>query len=621
MSTVTIQEAIELGLQHHQAGRLSEAEAVYQQILAEHPGNSDALHLLGLSAHQQGNHVLAIELLDRAIASNSNVAAYYSNLALILKEVGHLDRAAVAFQAALRLRGDYTEDHYNLGVVLQELRQYDGAISCYRQAVAKQPDLAKAWNNLGNVLRATGHPDEGITAYLQAIHFSQPVLAMVQSNLGNAYKDQGRLDAALECYRSAVALQPSNAQMHCNLVYSLHFHPAYDQHALAAENRRWRIQHADPLRQFVETHTNDRNPDRRLKIGYVSPNFCEQAESYFVVPLLEAHDRDLYEIHCYSSVTRPDAVTARLQKSCSAWHEVQPLSDEALAAKIRSDGIDLLVDLTMHMAHSRLLTFARKPAPVQITWLAYPGSTGLTTIDYRWTDAHMEPLASDDSWSSEQPLRLPDSWCCYDALSEPPPVNELPAEHNGYLTVGSFNNPCKYNSHVFKLWSRALRSVPQSRLLLLAAEGNAREWFSASLAAAGISPDRISFVPPTSRRDYFQYYHQIDLAFDPFPYNGITTTCDSLSMGVPVLNLVGITPAARAGLSLLSTVGLSDFATISEEEFIASFVNLCHNLPRLAALRCGLRQQMHASPLMNANRFARQVESSYRSVWRNWCAV
>jgi protein O-GlcNAc transferase len=621
MSAVTTPKAIELGIQHHQAGRLAEAAAVYREIIAQHPNHSDALHLLGIATHQQGNHQAAIEFLDRAIALNPSVPAYHSNLGLILKDLGQFHRASAAFEAALQLRGDHAEDYYNLGVVFQAQGDFERAIDSYRQSIALAPTSAKARNNLGNVLRAIGRLDDSIVAYHEAITCVRPVLGMVQCNLGNALKGQGRLDQAIECYRQAVALQPGNEQMHSNLVYSLHFHPHYDVLALAKENRQWRERHADPLKRFIPIHANDPAPNRRLKIGYVSPNFCEQAECFFVVPLLENHNQDQFEIHCYSSVLHHDWISQRIQQTGATWHDVPALSDGALAEKIRVDEVDILIDLTMHMARSRLLLFARKPAPVQVTWLAYPGSTGLDTIDYRLTDALMEPRGADDSWSSEDPIRLPDAWCCYEPLDATPPVGALPALRNGYLTVGSLNNLCKHHADVWRLWAQALAAVPNSRLVLLAGEGQHRELIRGMFATAGIAPERVNFVTPCSRIDYLKYYDQIDLGLDPFPYNGITTTCDALWMGVPVLSRVGNNPAARAGLSLLSTVGLSEFTAHTDEEFISKFVESARDLTRLAELRSNLRQRIQISPLMDGPRFTRHVELAYRTMWHKWCAT
>ena len=267
---------------------------------------------------------------------------------------------------------------------------------------------------------------------------------------------------------------PSDPYPHSNLIYVMHFDPSYGVHELAEEAAQWRTRHSDSLKKFIRPHTNSVDPERRLKIGYVSPNFYRQAECFFVVPLLEHHDHRQFEIHCYASAARPDAVTARLQKSADAWHDVQRMTNEALAEKIRGDGIDILVDLTMHMGNKRLTLFARKPCPVQVTWLAYPGTTGLDAIDYRLTDAHMEPPEADDSWSSEKPVRLPDCWCCYEPIGEYPAVAALPALDNGYVTFGSLNTAMKHNEALLRIWATVLAALPHSRLLMLGGRSVAR---------------------------------------------------------------------------------------------------------------------------------------------------
>jgi protein O-GlcNAc transferase len=619
MSTVTIQEAIEIGMQHHQAGRLAEAEAVYQEIIAQHPNHSDAFHLLGIAAHQNGNHQNAVEFIDRAIALNPSVAVYHSNLGLILKEIGNFQRARVAFEAALQLRWEHSEDHYNLGVALQELRDYDRAIASYRQAISQQPDLAKAWNNLGNVLRATGRSDEGIAAYKQAVDCLQHVLATVQTNLGNAYKDQGRLDEAIECYRWAVDLLPENSKMHSNLVYSLHFHPNFDLQEMAKETRHWRQRHADPLKPLATRHSNNVDPDRKLRIGYVAPHFYNHCQSLFLVPLLSHHEHDQFQIYLYGDVSRPDALTTQLQGYADYWRSTTCKSDEATAELIVKDEIDILVDLSLHMENDRLLVFARKPAPVQVTWLGYPSTTGLDTIDYRLTDPYLDPPGTIDDFYSEQSYRLPDTFWCYDPLAVHPTVNPLPALTAGHITFGCLNNFSKVNQWVLERWSHVLRALPRSRMFISCPGGSCRQRTLAVFQDAGVAVDRIEFYSFLPRHQYLELYHQIDLALDTFPYNGHTTSLDAMWMGVPTITLIGSTPVGRAGWCQLSNVGLPELAATSANEFVRIAVELANDLPRLAKIRSTLRSRMRASPLMDGPRFTRHLEAAYRSMWQRWC--
>jgi protein O-GlcNAc transferase len=288
---------------------------------------------------------------------------------------------------------------------------------------------------------------------------------------------------------------------------------------------------------------------------------------------------------------------------------------------IREDGVDILVDLALHTAGNRLPVFARQPAPVQATWLGYPGSTGLRGIGYRLTDAHMEPPGSRScgtASSSEKPVRLPDCWCCYQPADETPEVNALPALSADGVTFGSLNNFTKMHESVLALWARVLEAVKGSRLLMYCPEGLARERVRASLGARGIAAERVELVGASPRLEYMKLYQRIDIGLDPFPFNGMSTTCDALWMGAPVLTLPGKMPASRMGLSILSSVGLEELAAASEKDFVRMAVKLAKNLPRLADLRATLRPRMQASPLMDAPRFTQNVEAAYRSMWQAW---
>lgn len=356
-----------------------------------------------------------------------------------------------------------------------------------------------------------------------------------------------------------------------------------------------------------------------MKIGYVSTDFRDHSVSFFIAPLLEAHAREEVEIYCYSGLRKPDTITERLRKSGSVWRDVPTLSDEELAAQIRADGIDILVDLTMHSANHRLLTFARKPAPVQVSWLAYPGTTGLETIDYRLTDASMEPLSYQDHLPGGRPVHLPDSWCCYEPLGEFPEPGELPALQAGHVTFGSLNNFCKINEAVQECWARLLQAVPGSRLLIYCPEGDGRRDLLHFFDIHGAGMERVEFVAHCPREEHMRLYRRIDICLDPFPCNGMTTTCHALWMGSPVVTLPGSAPVSRAALSLLSTVRLPECVAKSEADYIRVAMDFATDLPRLAEFRATARPRMRASPLMDAPRFARAIERAYRAMWREWC--
>ncbi len=342
----------------------------------------------------------------------------------------------------------------NLGAALKGQGKLDTAVACYRRALELKPDDAETHNNLGAALQGQGKLDEAVACYRRALEL-KPDSAEAHNNLGTAFKDQGKLDEAVACYRRALELKPDSAEIHSNLVYTLNFCPGYDAQAICEEHRRWNQQHAEPLAKFIAPHANDRSPDRRLRIGYVSPDFRDHVVGLNLLPLFRQHDRRRFEIFCYADVLRPDAVTNRFQGHADGWRNAVGWTDEALARRIREDRIDILVDLTLHMARNRLLVFARKPAPVQVTFAGYPGTTGLAAIDYRLTDPYLDPPGLSDRHYSEESIRLPDTFWCYDPLAGEPAVNPLPALEKGCLTFGCLNNFCKINAFVLRLWAQS----------------------------------------------------------------------------------------------------------------------------------------------------------------------
>jgi predicted O-linked N-acetylglucosamine transferase (SPINDLY family) len=335
--------------------------------------------------------------------------------------------------------------------------------------------------------------------------------------------------------------------------------------------------------------------------------------------MLSRHDHAEFEIFCYSSVERPDEHTRRIAGYADVWRDVRLLDDVSLASTIRDDRIDILIDLTMHMANGRPLLFARAPAPIQIAWLAYPGTTGMDAMDYRFTDPRLDPCGFENQYS-EHSIRLGDSFWCYDPLADEPHVNPLPALERGYVTFGCLNNPCKVTEATLALWGGVMRALPGSRLRLLAPRGHYRQRMLQRLAGQGIDPDRVSFANYQVRADYLRSYHEIDIGLDTFPYNGHTTSLDSLWMGVPTITRVGETSVGRGGLSQLFQLELLELAADSDLGFVAAAVALARDFPRLAALRQELRARLEASPLMDAGRFARSIEAAYRAVWSDYCA-
>ena len=494
------------------------------------------------------------------------------------------------------------------------------AIVAYRRAIQFKPGYTDAHCNLGNAFKEQGLLPEAIAEYRRAVEL-KPDFAAAHTNLGNALKEEAQFDGVMECYLKAVTLKPKDTLMHSNMVYTALFHPGYDAHALREQCAVWEALHGEPRRKFHQPHTNVPDPERRLRIGYVSPNFSRHVIHHFLLPLLKAHDRAGFEIFCYASVKVPDSVTHRMMKSADVWRDAFGMAEQELAERIRGDGIDILVDLTQHMADNRLAVFARKPAPVQVAWLGYPGSTGLRTMDCRITDSWMEPEAAAWSESVEKVVRLPDSWFCFDPVDEYPELGEPPALKAGHVTFGCLNTFCKVNDAVLERWAGVMRAVEGSRLLMRCPQGAAQARVREFFGSRGIAAERVELVAWTATRgEFLKLFDRIDIALDPFPYNGGTTTCEALWMGVPVLTLPGEMIVSRIGLSILSAAGMPEFIAHSEADYVRLAADLAADLPRLAQLRATLRGRMKASAFMDGPRFARNFEHAIREMWRAWCA-
>lgn len=642
MPPIAIDQAIQVAVKHHQAGRLAEAERIYRQILAQQENQVDTLHLLGVVALQTGRSDLAIELIGRAIAANPNAADYHMNFGVALRQKWRLEDAVLAYREAIRLKFDYPEAHSNLGNALTCLGRIDEAIPAYSSAIQLRPAYGDAWANLANALKDQGKLDEAAGACEKAIELN-PASGPVHNNLANILKEKGLIAEALASYDRAIALNPSDPGFQSNRLYLLHFHPDYDAVSICAEHRKWNQRHAEPLAKLIQPHAAPvpsraltSAGERRLKIGYVSPDLSTHPVGRFLLPLLEQHDRGRFEVFCYSDVRVPDAMTGRIRAAADTWRSIVGAGDDSVAQLVRRDGIDILVDLTMHSANGRLLVFARKPAPVLVSYLAYCSTTGLTTMDYRFTDAHLDPPAAGDENYSEKSIRLQTYWC-YEPTIAPstpspaltssgqpsskqavPAVEPPPALVTGHVTFGCLNSFAKVSPAALTAWSRLLGKVPGSRLLLHARQGSHRQRVMDLFAREGVDPARVAFVGPVPIAEYFALYNRIDICLDPFPYAGGTTTCDALWMGVPVVTLSGNTAVARAGVSILSSAGFAEWVAHSPDQYVQLAAELACDLPRLAQLRAALRERLRGSLLMDAQRFAADVEAAYREMWRVW---
>ncbi len=601
-------------------GLLADAILEYRRAITIRPDFAEAHGNLGATLGDDRQFEEAIAASRQAIALKPDYPEAHHNLGVVLHEMGHLDEAIAAARRAIALRADYAQAWGNLGAALHEKGDLEAAIAAFRQALAFRPDDPVAICNLGVPLRSSGHLAEAIAAFRQALAI-RPDYPDALNNLGNALKDAGRLDEALDAYRQALAANPAFSAAHSNLLFAMNYHPGLSTETVAEEHRRWDREHVAPFRSLITTHANHRAPERRLRIGYVSPDFRRHPVGHFLLPLLAAHDRSAFEIFCYAQVPVPDAITEKLRAHAAHWRNLTGLSAARAAECIREDRIDILVDLSGHTAHHRLDVFACKPAPIQVTWLGYPNTTGLDAMDFRLTDSHADPAGQTEHLHSERLIRLdPCAWCFLPPQS--PPLNE---RKPGAVTFGCFNNFAKITGPMLSVWAQILHAVPGSRLLLKArslTSGETRMRVLRIFGESGIAAERLELRGHDAQHQtHLALYGCVDIALDTYPYHGTTTTCEALWMGVPVITLAGKTHASRVGVSLLTNSGLPELIAHTESDYVRIATSLANDAARLSELRATLRGKMKASPLMDAPHFALKIEEAFREMWRAWCAT
>jgi protein O-GlcNAc transferase len=639
-----------LGLICQQTGRAREGAGLIRRAVAMRPQNAQYLANLGLVLATLGETDEAIATYQSAVAVKAQPETYY-NFANALRSASRLQEAIAAYRKAVELRPAFVEAWINLAATLHDDQQLPEAVAAYQQAVSIRPDLFLGWANLGRALRDKGdfaaaaaafsravelRPDsaeswfslgetlqkandyDGAIAALRRTLELRPGWLAPLSTLGGALHAIGNLEEALACHETLLAKAP-DAPLAASLLHSLHYDASFDPPRIFTQHRFWNDRHARKLAPRSPKFSNERNPDRRIRIGYLSPDFCQHVSSFFTIPLLSNQDHAAFEVVCYADVKRRDELTDLHRRYADVWRDVAEMDDEQIAEVVNRDQIDVLVDLSLHAAGNRLLVFAREPAPLQITWLGCPGTSGLDAIDYRLTDPYLDPDPAEDRWYSEKTLRLPRCFWCYDPLSEQPSVNELPAIRNGFITFGSLNAISKATPQTLSMWSAILSAVPNSRLLLRAPEGSARSRVIDLLRQGGVEASRVEFTDRQPWIGYMKTFHRIDIGLDPFPYGGGTTTFDTLWMGVPLVSLTGTTPISRAGLSILSNLGSPQWVARSAEEYVRIATSLATDLTLLSEWRATMRGRMLASPLMDAAGFTRGFEAAVRRIWVEWC--
>ena len=648
-----IRQILQHAMTRHAAGDLAEAEQSYRALLESQPDHAGALAGLGVVVGQMGRHDVAAKHLAKACALEPSNTIFHHNYGEALRQHGQLPLAEVALRRALELdpvflpalesliaivqaahahvlatrdaeraqmlAGELARLANNQGNVLLAKLEPLRAIASYRYSISIRADYAIAWSNLGNVLREMGRVSEAEAACRQAIALD-PDFAAAWNNLGIALDDQRRFDEASSCYERVLAKDPAFPEAMHNLGSGSLMNPLYipeiSDAEVAHKHRAWG--ESFPLPEGRRWQ-NSRDPDRAIRIGYLSPDFREHAMRPFIEPMLARHDKSQVEIICYAQNSYADEHTRRLMQYGHRWKWIHESDDAALAAEIERDGIDILVECAGHTRGTRLVALAGKPAPILMSWLGYLCTTGLPAMDYRLTDEWVDPPGLTESQHTEKLLRVPGGMMAWRPHENSPDVNELPSLSRGTVTLGSLNNVQKINPVLVELWAQILRAMPQARLLLQSkllvdpqTVGRIRGMFD----AFGIRPSRIELRQASP--DFLKTYHEIDIALDTWPYGGGATTCDALWMGAPVVTLAGGRPAGRLSASILHQIGRHEWTTVSAKAYVDKTIELAGEPDLLNSLRRGLRDQMRGSTLCDETGFVQRLEKIYRFAWRQW---
>jgi predicted O-linked N-acetylglucosamine transferase (SPINDLY family) len=610
----------ELGQTHLALGSLVEAEGYYRGAIRIRPRFAQALCSLAEVLEKQGRLAEAEGYYRQSIEIQPDLVLAHNNLAVILKQQGRVLEAEASCRRAIELNPDLAEAHNNLAVALNKQGHLKESEASCRRAIELRPELAAVHNNLANVLQRQARPGEAEASCRRAIDL-QPEFRDAYTNLGIALMDQGRLAEAAVSYRRALQIRPDLPQAHQDLLFCLSHCGEIAPEALFDEHLSFADRFEAPLLQASPRHQCPREPERQLKIGIVSGDFREHPMVYFIEPVFSrlAADAGL-SLHAYTNCLKEDSFTRRLRQHVPHWNQVFALSDEQFAEKVRADGIDILIDLTGHTAHNRLLAFARKPAPIQCGWIGYLGTSGFKSMDYYLADKYFLPPGQFDRYFTEKIVHLP-AVAAFEPSTDAPNVGPLPSLTTGRLTFGSFNRLSKLNPCVIALWSQLLRALPGSQMLIGGMPHDGRHqvvgsWFQDE----GIALERLQFHPRCGNQDYLALHDQVDLCLDPFPFTGATTTCHALWMGVPTLTLLGQTVPGRLGPALLQHVGLEDFIAHTPEEFVEKGIYWARNLDSLAQLRAGMRDRFLWSPIGQPDLVAQGLAVGFRQMWRTWCA-
>ena len=606
-----------LGAALRELGQLNDAVASCRRALEIKPDFVEVYCNLGNALRDLGQFIDAVASYRRALEIKSDYTEAHSSLGNALIDLGQLNDAVASYLRALEIKPDYAEAHYNLGKALRGLGQLNDAVASYRKALEIKPDYTKAHNNLGNALRALGQFNDAVASYRRALEI-KPDYVDAYSNLSVVLGSLGQFDDALISSRNALQIKPTYLVAQSNLLFTLNYHPDKSADEIYTFYEEYEQKIAAPQRVHWQIHANSRNIQRRLKVGYVSPDFKQHSVSTFLEAVLRNHDKNVVEIYAYAELNKEDEVTARHKSYVNHWVATKGMSDEVLAKQIRKDEIDILIDLAGHTKDNRLGVFALKPAPVSISWLGFGYTTGLKAIDYYLGDKIQLPVGC-ESLFSETPWRLEGPSWVYQAKQSMGAVSSLPALENGYITLGTLTRSVRINHRTIRVWSEILKCLPNSKLHINSQDfrhPSMQDMMSQKFAEYGIEADRLFIGYTTPPWDLLR---SIDIGLDCFPHNSGTTLYESLYMGVPYVTLAGRPSVGRIGSSALVSIGHPEWIADNETAYIDKAVALASDLTSLSQVRSTLREEIQNSELMDELSFVHKLEQAYREMWQKWC--
>lgn len=572
---------------------------------------------MAVALEELGRKDDAVERLSKTLILQRGEKSL-SSLTQALLQMDCYNKAVETLQKMIEADGARTDVMFVLATLFKQTRQLEMAKTWYRKILELEDNLA-TYNQLAGCYRQQGHMSKAIEYFRKATKFYPDNIAL-WNNLSNTLIETGKIQEGIDLLRKAIEKVPDSSIAHGNLLFHMHHLPKIDQQTMFDEHKRWGRLYS-PLTRRRTSHSNTPDPDRRLRIGYISADFCMHSVAYFFESLLNRHDRREVEVYGYGSVKLPDHVTTRLVSKFDNYQNIHGMNDELAANAIEYDKIDILVDLSGHTGGARLSVLAYKPAPIQVSYLGYPDTTGMDAIDYRLTDSVADTPQSQQFYTEEL-VFLPQCFLCYTPSEFASPAAVSPVAGNGYITFGSFNNNCKINPPLIAIWAEILKANENSRLLLKFRAGRDDEFRQVCLQQfeeSGISPERITISGWLSLSDHLKLYNRVDISLDTYPYNGTTTTCEALWMGVPVISLFGESHMSRVSLSILTQLGLEFFAASTPDEYIAKATALAAKPDSLAKIRASMRTRIANSGLCDAKAYAGNVEAAYRKMWHKWC--